>query len=88
MGAYRVFRLDFVSHGQSNVEKTSKQITCSYKSIKLDIHATSQTYRVTLARTTLVYHGLLTSHMLPRASGISMQLAQKSVPATLTRRTH
>ena len=53
MGAYRVFKLDFVSHGQSNVEKTSKQITCSYKSIKLDIHATSQTYRVTLARTTL-----------------------------------
>ena len=87
MGAYRVFKLDFVSHGQSNVEKTSKQITCSYKSIKLDIHATSQTYRVTLART-LVYHGFLTSHMLPRASGISMQFAQKSVPTALTSRTH
>ena len=48
MGVYRVFQLDFVSHGQSNVEKTSKQFTCSYKFIKLDIHATSQKYRVTL----------------------------------------
>ena len=37
-----------MSHGQSNVEKTLKQFTCSYKSIKLDIHATSQKYRVTL----------------------------------------
>ena len=47
MGASRVSQLDFVSHGQSNVENGSKYLTCSYKSIKLDIHATSQTYRVT-----------------------------------------
>ena len=47
MGASRVSQLDFVSHGQSNVENGSKYLTCSYKSIKLVIHATSQTYCVT-----------------------------------------
>ena len=61
MGVYRVFQLDFVSHGQSNVEKKSKQFTCSYKSIKLDIHATSQTYRVTLTRTWFPYLTRVTS---------------------------
>ena len=46
-GTYRVSELDFVFHGQSNVGKILKHLTCSQKSIKLDIHATSQTYRVT-----------------------------------------
>ena len=84
MGAYRVFKLDFVSHGQSNLEKTSKQFTCSYKSIKLDIHATSLTYRVKiLEQHWYTMDGFLNSHVLLLASGISMQLAHKSVPAAL-----
>ena len=76
MGASRVFQLDFVSLGQSNVDKIIKAI---HVFIKLDIHATSRMYRVTLLEQHwYTMDGFLTSHVLPRAV-IMMMIASYMV---------